>query len=78
MKNRDFSAIFGGLRKLPNYLEMNKIILPRFYLLILTNKPEFVIDFASLVFHCVDSAITNKGGVLRTQQKQREITFKYT
>ncbi len=41
---------------------------------------ESVIDFASLVFHCVGSAITNKegGGVLRTQQKQREITFKYT
>ena len=44
-----------------------------------------VIDFASqccriasLVFHCVGSAITNNVSVLRTQQKQREITFKYT
>ena len=44
-----------------------------------------VIDFASqccriasLVFHSVGSAITNNVSVLRTQQKQREITFKYT
>ena len=35
-----------------------------------------MIEFALLVFHCVGSAITNKVSVLRTQQKQREITFK--